>query len=331
MTLTYVFANTDFQEFGGNNHQHYFCSLQNIIAFMQIKSLRSLYTLTAHTYDDDDNFEPIDFDLWKGTSNVTTLVLDEAELPPQDVLGLLSIPKALETFRLSQSDGLFGGRKCSVSSNKALGQALRAHKDTLKELAISNHQDHHNDAHRRESAYGNEPGSMSCSFAPHESLLIGSLKDYPVLETLVIDASSICGHQKFSPVPFRMIEMLPSSLQSLTLCVQFHRPGKNQPASIDNTIWQDHLGDVIRRAPDELPKLEKIGIVCTSRSYCFYSDDEKMEEVEYESLFEDIKNLCVGAKLDFELSANWKGTTQIPCFKEESADRKPGYKWPDGW
>ena len=95
-----------------------------------IPTLRSLYMLTPHTYDDRYNFENVDFPMARGKSNMTTLVFDEAKLTPSHEIAALQIPKKLEYFHWSQEEACFSFRTYYASFYHQIGQGLMAHRET---------------------------------------------------------------------------------------------------------------------------------------------------------------------------------------------------------
>lgn len=118
------------------------------------------------------------------------------------------------------------------------------HKDTLKTLDLDvRHRYCDGDGHPA-NPYGTieqlrrtYPDARD-NRTPKDGILIGSLKDFLVLKELSIDATSLCGHPKWSPAPIKMIDALPPNLEILNLRVLAYKPTKQQGShEFENVMW----------------------------------------------------------------------------------------------
>lgn len=92
----------------------------------------------------------------------------------------------------------------------------------------------------------------------HSRILIGTLRDYPVLHTLKIDAASLCGDNRCAASPQDMIDSLPSCLQSLSLIVDLRRGSKSSTTIVENNLWLPQLHILAKAAAMKLPCLKKL-------------------------------------------------------------------------
>ncbi|KUJ17635.1 uncharacterized protein LY89DRAFT_668939 [Mollisia scopiformis] len=303
---------------GGKDHREYELDLRRLLPFMRLPSMRSLYTLTPEIYWDERK-SPIDFAPLKQTSEITTLVYDEAVLCPSDVIGSLGIFKALKYFRWTFSDTCSGSGTEGIGFQNSFGQALAAHKDSLEELYFD-------DRDREVRKRAMEPAPAADLF------LIGSFKEYPKLRSLTIDVDSLCGHQKRTS-GIRLIDSLPPNLNSLTLFVKVIQTGPAQgdkQTIFDNGLWYFNFLDMIRNARNKLPKLQKISIQLTREPHWTLRDTKLELDLRP---FKDAVELCAEAKIEFDVGIALEvsfhhqrdvGHTTIPFFLEQIKTRIPG-------
>lgn len=310
-----------------------------MLPFFKLKALRSLYMLTLYTSIDHLNWPRTDFGPYKKTSEVTELVLDEGELCPDDAIQVIGVPKALKSFRWSQEVKCFSQGSCYGPFHNSLGDALRDHKYTLENLDIDvRHKYCKENAHRgnphatteslraRYRNYRNTTEDPeSHTRGPQDAILVGSLKDFANVTTLSIDATALCGHQNWSPAPVQMIEVLPPSLQTLNLRVRIQQTESTEKPHLDNTLWQDHVLDLIRRSEVKLPTLRNLGLLVMNHGWAgMRRYEQPVDEREYECFFTEIRGECERVGLKFSLAPSPDEKTCIPYFQEQTKNRNPG-------
>lgn len=291
---------------------------------MRLKNLRSIKTLVAHTFLDLDNFPPPDMQPYMKSSNITHLSLDEADLVPSDAIKILSVPKALESLRWSQELSCFSIGSCFAPFHNTIGDALRAHKETLGDLDLDIRHLYCKDQghaanpyaasdHRLPSYIWNSELSIR---PPRDAILIGSLREFTAMRTLSIDATALCGHQNWVPAPIQLVDVLPPNLEILNLRVILRRgdgepPSELRPPSrIDNTLWMSCFMNLIRNAEAKLPSFRNIGILIHGRDWPSSEDS---------FLFEEITEECLNAGLKLKIKDEPFGTN-VPYFTAQTKD-----------
>ncbi len=299
---------------------------QFLLPFFAIPSLRSMHTLTAHTFDDEyGNFESLDLGPLKGTSNVTFLAWDEADITWMDAVKAIAIPRALQGFRWSQEFRCFSVGSCYGPFQHLIGRALGAHKDTLRSLDLDIRHRYCNGQGHPGNPYGTLEGlrrvypNAKDRRMPQDGILIGSLKEFSQLRTLSIDATSLCGHQKWSPAPIQMIDALPPNLETLNLRVSAHKLTKDQPShEFENLLWKAHVFDMIERAKYQLPFLQKLCILITDINFTMEQDASLTT-----TLTDDIMERCRKVGIWFDVYAV-ELMTPVPYFQAQNEVRNPG-------
>jgi hypothetical protein len=304
---------------------------------MRLPKLRQLYTLTAHRYDDPANFPPLNYSPLQKSSDLTTLVYDEAELPPQDAIASLQIPKALKCFRWTGEIRCFSIGSCYAPFQSSLGVALATHKNTLEDLYLDvrhwfcNGDGHHAnpfttlDTVRR--VYSDDMAEKwARNRGPKSAVMLGSLRDFKMLKKLAINVTLLVGHQDWAAADEDMASLLPSSLEDLTLFTDI-APHIEGDMILENHLWYPQLLDLIRNASfgDRLTKLKTLKLIAITRQ--LINDDEKSEHPLFscKGMFLDMERMCrdVGITLIVERAA-LRGNTDIPYFLEQTKDRNPG-------
>jgi hypothetical protein len=228
--------------------------LHELLPFLVLPNIHSLYTLAICTYDFNFNYTSLpDLHHLKGTSKVKFLAWDEADIAFADAIKKIVIPKALERFRWSRQFWCTYSATCHGPFQNLIGKAPLAHKESLKtlDLDIRHHycsgQRHQGNPQREveEDEYYKTrtfPNPKDRKM-PRDAILIGSLKEFSALNELSMDVISLCGHQSKSisdhgfgfkgvgtlmgdttnfpigwvPAPVRMLDVLPLNLETLKL------------------------------------------------------------------------------------------------------------------
>lgn len=304
---------------GGKDHREYDMELRRLFPFMRLPNMRSLYTLTAHMYWSEWPKPPVDFTTLKHTSNISTLSYDEGVLAAVDVINSLQMFKALKSFRWTAGSTCFAHSPDFIGIQKSLSEALSMHQETLEELYIDiRHNDPKNDARKRVS---------------NNDILFGSLKTYPELRNLAIDATSLCGHQNWTPAPFPLLDILPSNLESLTLFAKVVRIGVFEGSvntAFENQLWYAHFLHLIPNAPSKLRHLR----VCLTRDLPPWRQPAIDPEIFFpSSLLQEAEMVCAEKGILFESyitpdinieEKRTDGYTTIPYFLEQIKGRNPG-------
>lgn len=326
-------------DLGGKDHREYTLDLKQVFPFMRLPKLKTLYTLTANCFDDPYNFPPIDYTPLVGTSNLTTLVYDEAELPCQDTISSLSIPKSLQHFRWTGEITCFSIGTCYAPFQDKLGDALRKHKESFESLYLDIRHNFCREAGHHANPHANMAETrrvFSDNFASRwerkrglkEAVLIGSFKDFRALKSLAIHVTSLVGHQHWAVSETSMIDLLPPTLENLTLFIAVSI-GAEGEWLFDNQLWYSQFLGLIKGAGEKLPRLKKIELSLVKRGA---KGEREGSEVETEKtggqgvdLFLEAVRECVDVKIELEIgNASPHGETTIPYFLEQTKDRNPG-------
>lgn len=321
-------------DIGPKGHLQFRLELESILPFLKINSLRSVFTLNAHTYDDPYNFPPLDFNPYFQESNITTLAFDEAMLTPSDAVKCLRIPKALEYFRWAQQISCFSLGSCYAPFHSSIGRALQRHKNTLKHIDLDIRHRYCSEQGHRGNPFGNPESLRSlygdripdCAIrGSQDAVLIGSFIEYNALQSLSIDATALCGHQNWAPAPYMMVHSLPPTLQELTLRIFVNRHEGIFVSEMDNTLWTAQFKDMVRNAESKLPQLRRITISVIGRKVF---ERRWMEEscwpiLEDERLYAELREVCeqAGIELDVKNGRKHAGTEE-PFFQEQIDSRK---------
>lgn len=312
---------------------------------MRLPKFKNLYTLTAHFFDDPNNFSPINYSPLVGTSNLTTLAYDEAELPCHDTISSLSIPKALQHFRWTGEVICFSIGTCYAPFQDKLGDALRKHKDSLESLYLDiRHYFCRGDGHHA-NPYANMVETRRVfgdSFAdrlelqrgPKMAVLVGSFKDFGVLKSLAVHVTSLVGHQHWAASETSLVDLLPPSLEDLTLFVAVST-GAEGEFLFDNQLWYSQFLGLIRGASEKLPRLKEIGLRLVNRGEVqrrelagteAVAEAETGESDEWNGgSFREVVQECADAGIKLKIEkASPHGETTIPYFLEQTKDRNPG-------
>lgn len=300
---------------------------QFLLPFLSIPSLRSMYTLSIHTFDDPyGNFQHLDLSPLKSTSNITFLAWDEADITWMDAVKGIAIPKALEGFRWSQKFECFSPGSCYAPFQSEIGKALMQHMDSLRALDLDvRHRYCDGEGHPGnpfgtvEALRRTYPGAED-NRMPRDGFLIGSLRGFEKLTMLSIDATSLCGHQKWSPASTMMIDALPPNLQELNLRVSVCEAVEGQPADFENQLWLEHVHDLMDRAGDRLPSLQCVRILVLDLDQSIQDDSLIMRIIDERLL--DASNR---ANIDYSWTiVALDQETPVPYFRDQNEARNPG-------
>lgn len=273
------------------------------------------------------NFKAVDFPAVKGKSNITTLVFDEADLAISDAIQALSVPKALETFRWQQEIACYSIGTCYGPFYKSLGQALLQHKNTLRELELDIRHKYCREAGHAANPYGTTEqrrgfyrNSDDIKRDPNEDILIGSLRDFTVLKQLSIHAEALCGHKDWCPATIRMINALPSSLETLRILIN----KDEQEDDYQNKYLEEHALKLMQGYKDNLPNLREFEIkICVPRLPP-WAPAGPLVDPRYSSE-QILSSEASDVGLDFIINSEMKSVeTRIPFFGEQTVDRNPG-------
>lgn len=233
----------------------------------QVESL-SMDGVTEGEREADEPFPP------KTSRSLRRIHLGNMDMHPDLVHTIVRIPVALEELSLS-----FGGMWC-VGSHGAnvdpatLAKALRQHKETLRVLDldmgsayITDHGarrtddeqdfDTENEYYQMDLAASEGPLYAYELENDHETLAIGSLRDYTALTRMSISIELLTTSQTSAPhdlervykSEFRLIDTLPPNLEYL--CLYGYEKGTD--LELD-----DHVAELIDNKSERLPKLKEI-------------------------------------------------------------------------
>jgi hypothetical protein len=242
---------------------------------------------------------------------VTELVFEDAgDLPYADLQKLLTIPKALKRFRFTEEIPYFGRSSSRYPVYRLLGESLSLHKDSLEVLDLNI------DQYRRPTNVNSEINAGEVK----GNHLIGSLKDFKSFKALDIEVGALCGDSWQGKAPYRMLNCLPTTLESLTLHGSMNRMGKDKVPGFDNEIWMEQLVELVAFSVTEFPKLRKVTVVAAGRCW---------EDTEDEELFVELKEACKKSNISllvtttFQKNRGW-AKIQVPFFQSVNSTRSPG-------
>jgi hypothetical protein len=232
-------------------------------------------------------------------------------------------PKPWKSLRWSQEFTCFSIGSCFAPFHNSIGDALGAHKETVDlDLDIRHRycKDQGHAANPNASPDFRLPSyiwnSEHSTRPPRDAILIGSLREFVAMRTLSIDATALCGHQTWAPVPIQMVDALPRGLETLNLRVILRRGEEGEPTGfgrrsrLDNNLWMSHLKGLVRNAETKIPSLKNIGILIHGRDW---------PESEDSFLFEEITEECLNARLNLGITDEPFGT-KVPYFEEQTKD-----------
>jgi hypothetical protein len=225
---------------------------------------------------------------------LTELVLDESLIESEDLLKLITLPKALKSFRCGQVDDfILGTDRPSSSLQRILVEGLKFQKDTLQSLDLN----------------ALAPDSTART-GVRNAHLIGSLKDFAVLKRLWIPALALCGDTTWGVTPHKIVDILPSSLEILNLRVNvvWVRPDRKVEG-----IWMDQMVELVLKANSRLPALRKVALVVSN---------DWQSTPEDNSPFERLEDACLRSKVEFEVrKGTMFGISPEPYFQRIRVER----------
>jgi hypothetical protein len=256
------------------------------------------------------------------TSGLTTLTFDDTELNPKDFIGFISIPKYLKALRWSQQISCFSIGSCMGPFYNIIGSGLTAQKDSLESLDL--------DIKRLDCSgkgHAFNPEANVEEMMPYykenpenrtkDRHLIGSLKDFTVLKNLTIEISALCGNEKWGFAPQKLVDLLPRSLQTLTLRVQFRQPRPGVIVSADGGNVLLQLTNFVRSADTRMPNLRSIKLLVSSLGPGWRLKGEN------EWIFHELEAACVTARLNFQTEMP-SFVNLGPYFQQINSTRNPG-------
>lgn len=321
-------------DLGAKGDCEYDLPLDQILPFLQLPALRTLKALTPFTTCYDANFaipEPsFEFDV----SNLTSLTLDECNLEVHDTLTLLNVPRSLSHFRWDQdleaNDSDHGLFFCLSPFYDEIGHALAKHKSTLTELDLDIRRDvcdrlghRGNPFASSEQLRGDYRDKIIAEYirAPQDAVLIGSLRDYAVLQTLSIDVAALCGHQSWAPSPLALVDVLPPQLLVLNLRVKLE--SVKGRVVLENVLWMEQVVDLLRRRERAHLRLRELRILI-SRKKCGWEKEKPWvgKEADEDWLWVELRKECEAAGVRFGVE-NEEGGPKEAWFKEVKEKREP--------
>ena len=320
-------------DIGPKGHREYQLELEQFVPYLCLPSLHTLALLTPTTPINCSDEPDLDLSPYANKSNITSLTIDESELEPGDVFGLLAAVKALTYLRWSQdSDCNTSWTGCHAPFHKHIIPALVKHKATLTELDLDLRHTYcisrchpanpmtTNEGLRE--MYGQDTGLRA---AERDGLLIGSLREFETLKTLSIDVAALCGHQNWVKSPTSMVELLPPNLHTLTLHVKV-KPGREGSTVFENELWMVKALDLLERKDKFVSGLKVLNVRVSRRVDRWGNQSWVGNEEGEKGLWIELERQCERVRVDFDVQ-NEEFGTKIPYFVEKSAARNPGRDW----
>ncbi|KAF4622719.1 hypothetical protein G7Y89_g14307 [Cudoniella acicularis] len=219
-----------------------------------------------------------------------------------------AVPKVLKRFRWSRFFKCYNMYSCNTPFYCGAANALKAYKSTLEILDLDFLR-----APCPGEGHAGHPETSKEDLLPvsrdkyrPDAHLVGSLKDFERLKELSIDPSALCGDRRWGLSPQQLADILPRSLEKLTLQFPFHEPTL-QEAKLDDHVWIEELSILAVETRLKLPGLREIKVVMMWR--WFVKDRE-------ERFFIDIADFCARVGIRFEVSDTLLSDplTHVPYF-----------------
>jgi len=268
-----------------------------------------------------------------GSSNITSIIFEDADIDPAIFEALLRVPKVLKSLSVSQDLHCYSFGSCSHPHFKSLGETLRVHKDSLEELDLDlfvrtckqkGHPSNPNAVpDEMTGIYKSNPGIRAGSY------WIGSLKEFTVLKSLSIDVTALCGDQNWGAAPQKLVEILPESLEALNLYIKIISYSKwdAEPRVLEfpNKLdWRRQVIALVKSAETKHPKLKKL--IFTVPNIKGYT------EADHGWMFTEVRETCSKCWVDYQLVKVMDGpfthvNIKAPYFQKIDGSRSPGREY----
>ncbi|KLP01908.1 uncharacterized protein LW94_2577 [Fusarium fujikuroi] len=300
--------------FAGAQMDERFYSTFNILEFMQL--IHRLPALESVAMDGLSDYQADRTFFVPGTGNMKRLEITHCDISSGILDVMISIPKALEEFKLSIGGLMTLDGADNSSEPFYIARALSTHRQSLKVLDIDvdvgtgadalgwdfdrNYEEEEGDGTSWEiqdqlDQYGRDRLSLDKEISTGHKMdsgneylvTIGSLHDFPHLTHLSIGIMPLLGeydgwqppfrikeppYRLEKPAPYRLVDMLPPSLEYL--CLYGYAQGENPDVD-------EHIDELLARRNEKLPNLKVIkGIDERVRDIKDILHDMAVEEVD---------------------------------------------------
>jgi hypothetical protein len=276
--------------FAGVQSDERIYSAFNILRFIQL--IHRLPALESVAMDGMSDYQADSQFFVPGTGNMKKLEVTHCDISPTFLNVMISIPKALEEFKLSIG-GLWTRDGAGTSSEPFfIARALYAHRKSLRVLDLDvdvgvgpnavewyvnrnfEEEDDGTDWEIKDQLdlYGRDRLALDKTISTGHTMdsgkeytpTIGSLRDFPHLTHLSIGIMPLLGeylggydqygfkeppYRLEKPAPFRLVDMLPPSLEYL--CLYGYTRGENTDAD-------DHIDEFLAKRDEKLPNLKVV-------------------------------------------------------------------------
>lgn len=234
------------------------------------------------------------------------------------------MPKVLKRLSWSQGVSCFSPASCYSPVLRAIGEALQVHKASLESLSLDIRQavcrkaGHFGriDAMQDDPEDGSPPLEAGIRKRRPTEHLIGRLDDFHALKSLSISNYALCGDRVRGLAPYRMIDALPRTLETLKLFVCFSGSHNEYGLPrLEDTVWVGQLMEVVESSHKSFPRLRNVAVSS-------FTDGTFLGEG---GIFARIRNACSRNGIAFETSwPHWDVATQQPYFQTIVPTRRPG-------
>ncbi|KAF4414866.1 hypothetical protein FACUT_13892 [Fusarium acutatum] len=305
--------------FAGAQSDERFYSAFDVLRFIQL--IHRLPALESVAMDGMSDYQADRTFFVPATGNMKRLEITHCDISPSFLTVMISIPKALEEFKLSIG-GLMTIDGADTSSEPFyIAKALSAHRNSLRVLDIDvdvgagadavdwnvdrNFEEGENDETNWEindqlDLYGRDRLVLDKAISTRHKMdsgreytpTIGSLHDFPNLTHLSIGIMPLLGEYDWwkppfrskeppyrleRPAPFRLVDMLPPSLEYL--CLYGYTRGENPDVD-------EHVDELLDKRGEKLPNLKVVrGIDERARDIKDILHDMAVAEVDEEELY----------------------------------------------
>ncbi|KAF5568014.1 hypothetical protein FPHYL_2948 [Fusarium phyllophilum] len=308
----------DVRFFAGARSDERFYSALDTLRFIQL--IHRLPALESVAMDGMSDYQADRTFFVPGTGNMKRLEITHCDISPSFLAVMISIPKALEEFKLSIG-GLMTIDGADTSSEPFyIARALSAHRHSLRVLDLdvdvgagANAVDWDVDRNYEEEddgtdweikdqldLYGRERLALDKKISTLHKMengkeytpTLGSLHDFPNLTHLSIGIMPLLGEYDWwkppfrskeppyrleKPAPFRLVDMLPPSLEYL--CLYGYTRGENPDVD-------EHIDEFLAQSGDNLPNLKVVrGIDERMRDVKDILHDMAVAEVDDDELY----------------------------------------------
>ncbi|KAF5558096.1 hypothetical protein FMEXI_463 [Fusarium mexicanum] len=324
--------------FAGAQHDERFYTAFDILGFTQL--IHRLPALESVAMDGMCDYQAERTFFVPGTGNMKRLEITHCDISHSFLGVMISIPKALEEFKLSIGGLWTRDGADTYSEPFYIAKALSAHRHSLRVLDIdvgvgaganaldwdvdSNYEEGEEDGTNWEmkdqlDSYGRDRLALDKKISTGHKMetgkeytpTIGSLHDFPHLTHLSISIMPLLGEYDWwkpsfrskeppyrleRPAPFRLVDMLPPSLEYL--CLYGYTRGENPDVD-------EHVDELLAKRDDKLPNLMVIkGIEERVRDIKDILHDMTVAEVDEDELYVRGEGFESGWKKVEELKQN---------------------------